>query len=77
MNRSIPIDQPAYGGAPNRKESMYSLKSFRFIPFISSLFSRSSGMWIRCPPELISIPLYIASKPSESSASGFSPFGIM
>lgn len=57
VNLSIPIDHPACGGAPNLNESMYEVKSFGFSPFAFNLFFSSSGMWIRWPPEEISIPL--------------------
>jgi len=57
VNLSSPIDQPACGGAPYLNESIYDLKSSGFIPFASSLFSRRSGIWIRCPPDEISTPL--------------------
>ena len=57
VNLSSPIDQPACGGAPKRNESMYGPKSFGFSSFAFSLFSSSSGMWIRWLPDEISIPL--------------------
>ena len=57
VNLSNPIDQPACGGAPYLKESLYDSKSFGFRPFMINLFSINSGTWILWPPEEISTPL--------------------